>query len=70
MEFKAKAKEWGNSMGIIIPIDFVRMDNIKPDDEIIVEIRKGNVLKETFGSLKEWKIDAQKLKDELRKEWE
>lgn len=29
---------------------------------------KRNVLKETFGTLKGWKIDAQKFKDELREE--
>ncbi len=26
-------------------------------------------VKEIFGSLKDWKIDTQKFKDELRKEW-
>lgn len=70
MKFKAKAKEWGNSMGIVIPADFVRHEKLKPNEEVIVEIKKSNVLKETFGSLKKWKIDTQKLKDALRKEWE
>ena len=29
----------------------------------------GNPIKETFGTLKNWKIDSQKMKDELRKDW-
>lgn len=31
--------------------------------------KQKNILRETFGTLKEWKIDSQKVKDELRKEW-
>ena len=27
------------------------------------------IIKEAFGSLKDWKINSQKVKDELRKEW-
>jgi len=30
--------------------------------------KDNNVLKEAFGSLKNWKIDSQKVKDELRRE--
>ena len=41
-----------------------------PTDEITVEINPKNVLRETFGTLKNWKIDSQKVKDELRKEWD
>lgn len=70
MGFKTKVKEWGNSMGIVIPADLVRLEKLKPNEEVIVEIRKSNVLKETFGSLKGKEINAQKLKDELRREWQ
>jgi len=70
MSFKTKVKEWGNSMGIVIPADLVRLEKLKPNEEVIVEIRKSNVLKETFGLLKGKEIDAQKLKDELRREWQ
>ena len=33
----------------------------------VVKSKRKNILREVFGTLKEWKIDPQKLKDELRK---
>lgn len=70
MSFKTKVKGWGNSMGIVIPADLVKLEKLKPNEEVVVEIRKSNVLKETFGLLKGKEINAQKLKDELRREWQ
>lgn len=70
MEFKTKAKEWGNSLGIIIPREIANKEHITANEEVIVEIKRKNALKEVFGSLKGWKINTQKLKDELRKEWQ
>ncbi len=69
METKAKVKEWGNSLGIIIPKEVIRKENIKPNDEVIINIIKKKKLIKLFGSLKDWKIDSQKMKDELRKGW-
>ena len=68
MEIITKPKKWGNSIGIIIPKDFARRERITLETEIIVEVKKGNPIKEIFGSLKGWKINAQKFKDEIRKE--
>ena len=70
MEIKAKLKPWGSSFGIIIPKRIVDAEKLLPEDEVIVEIRKKEGLRELFGSLPEWKIDTQKMKDELRKGWE
>ena len=69
LQFKATAKEWGNSIGIVLPKDIVTKEHISPNEEITVEIKSKNILRETFGTLKEWKIDSQKAKNELRKEW-
>lgn len=68
MKIITKPKSWGNSLGVIIPMELAKRENITPETEIIVEIKRGNPVKEIFGSLKGWKIDAQKFKDELRKE--
>ena len=38
-------------------------------DEFKMLVKNTNPLKETFGTLKNWKIDSQKLKDNLRKKW-
>ncbi|MBD3164065.1 AbrB/MazE/SpoVT family DNA-binding domain-containing protein [Candidatus Woesearchaeota archaeon] len=60
----AKTKQWGNSIGIIIPKDVVREMNIKPDEEICIEVtaKKGNVLKELFGALPSKKSAEEVLK--------
>ncbi|MBI2043161.1 AbrB/MazE/SpoVT family DNA-binding domain-containing protein [Candidatus Pacearchaeota archaeon] len=68
MKIITKPKQWGNSLGIILPKEMVRRESITKETEITVEIEKGNPIKEIFGSLKGWKINAQKFKDELRKE--
>ena len=36
----------------------------------MVKVRSKNTIKDLFGSLKVWKIDTQKMKDEIRKEEE
>jgi len=65
-----KARKWGNSLGLVIPANISERMNIKENDEVeVIFIKKGNVLKETFGMLKgKIKEDSQAMKDRLRKE--
>ena len=68
---ETKVKRWGNSLAFIIPSHAVESRKIRENDElkvIIVDNSKKN-LEEAFGSLKGWKINSQKTKNELRKEW-
>ena len=65
---KAKVREWGHSLGIIIPRDVVRKENIKSEDEVIIEIRKKQDVMDLFGTLK-FKKSAQQMKDEGRRAW-
>ena len=47
---KCKTKEWGNSVGVIIPSEVVREMNIGTNEEIILEIKKKeNPLRELWG---------------------
>jgi antitoxin component of MazEF toxin-antitoxin module len=63
-----KTKQWGNSIGVIIPSCLVKEMNIKPNEELFVDIgKKKSVLKELFGTIKG--INAQTVK-EVRKEME
>ncbi|MBI2448755.1 AbrB/MazE/SpoVT family DNA-binding domain-containing protein [Candidatus Pacearchaeota archaeon] len=62
-------KKWGNSIGIVIPNRAIIEKNLKEGEEVIIDIKKKDKIKEIFGSLKDWKIDSQKMKEELRKEW-
>ena len=66
---KTKVRAWGSSYGIIIPSEVIKNEGINEGDEIIIEVRKQRSIKEIFGSLKDRKINTQKTKDELRKEW-
>ncbi len=66
---KARLRTWGSSLGLIVPKKMVIKERLKPGEEIDIEIKKKNSIKEAFGALKDWKINPQKIKDELRKEW-
>ena len=66
---EGKLKKWGSSLGLVIPREIVVKERLKVGEEIIFNIKKKVAMKEIFGSLKNWKVDSQKVKDELRKEW-
>lgn len=63
-------RRWGNSIGVIIPRDIVKKENLKENLKINILISKNsNVLNETFGMLKgKLKKSPQQMKDNLRKE--
>lgn len=69
METKAVLKSWGSSLGVVVPAEIVKKEHLKEGDEIRLEIKKKESIKAAFGALKDWKIDPQKAKDELRKGW-
>ncbi|MBN1502760.1 AbrB/MazE/SpoVT family DNA-binding domain-containing protein [Candidatus Woesearchaeota archaeon] len=71
-EIEVIARAWGNSLGVTIPKKIIEEEQIKENEEIIVEIKK-KVKKpdpKVFGIAKDWKINAQNIKDRLREEWE
>ena len=66
---KGRVREWGNSLGIVIPMKKVKEACLVKDQEVTIDVKAENPQKAAFGSLKGWEIDAQKVKDDLRKEW-
>ena len=40
MEIKAMTRKWGNSIGILIPKEAVKREDIKPNQEITLMINK------------------------------
>ncbi len=68
-ETMTKAKKWGSSLGVVIPVEIVKEEKLHEGDDVIIEIRKKKTIKELFGSMKGIKLDSQKMKDEMRKEW-
>jgi antitoxin component of MazEF toxin-antitoxin module len=67
---KAETKKWGNSLGIVIPKSVVEELNLKPHEEVVIEIRKTrNALADMFGS-SPFKDDPRSILREVRKELE
>lgn len=66
MIIEVRTKRWGNSVGVVIPNETIERLNIKPEEEIIIEIeKKNNVLKEMFGKAK-FKKPAKKMIEDFR----
>lgn len=65
IELNTKLRKWGNSLGIVVPLKAIKDRNIKEGTEVKVEImqKKGNPLRETFGTLKFKKPIKQLMKE-------
>lgn len=66
---ETKAKEWGNSLGIVIPKEIARKEHIKGGKTLKILIIKDNreLLRKSFGALKgRFKKSSQQIKDEIR----
>lgn len=70
MELKAKTKKWGNSIGILIPKEAIRKENIKPDQEVTVLISAKPITKgkDIWGTLK-FKESTEELMRQIDKEF-
>jgi len=66
---KAKVRRWGSSLGIVVPREIAKALRLNPGDEVIVDFQRASGVEEAFGSLKDWDVDPQKLKNELRGGW-
>ncbi len=68
------AREWGRSLGFVIPKDIVKKENIKKGDKLKVIIQKNkgeeNPLKITFGTLKMKTPTDQLLKEIDEEGWD
>jgi len=69
MQTKTIARQWGSSLGVIIPKEIVEKEKIIAMDELIIDVKKKADIASLFGSLK-LKKSAQQLKDEGRKGWQ
>ena len=65
---KAKLRRLGSSFGFVVPSETVKQLGLKPGDEVILEIDRAGV-EDAFGSMKDWVVNPQKLKHEVRKGW-
>ena len=66
---ETKLRAWGNSVGVVIPKEALKEENLSINDEVEVTIRKkSNVLKDVFGTLKKFKAKSRKSTDRLLRE--
>ncbi|MBI1970471.1 AbrB/MazE/SpoVT family DNA-binding domain-containing protein [Candidatus Woesearchaeota archaeon] len=71
MAVDVKTKQWGNSIGVIIPKQVVDALQIKQGDDLMITIeKKNNVLKDLWGSLSFGGKSSKQLVLESRKELE
>lgn len=72
MAIKVETKQWGNSIGIIIPSNIVDALKIRPKEKVVIEIKKENPLKELWGFGKGKKITRKeflKFRKETESKW-
>lgn len=65
-----KPKKWGNSLGILLPKQVVIEANLNENSEVeILILKKGPVLKKSFGMLKgKTKESSQQMKERFRED--
>ena len=69
VEIETKTRKWGSSIGVILPKALVDEIGIRPNEKIILEVKKRPLAKEFFGRFPHWKRPTQKIKDEMRAGW-
>jgi antitoxin component of MazEF toxin-antitoxin module len=70
IKLKVKAKQWGSSLGFIIPSEIVKEQRIKEGDELEVEVQKVTDIEKLFRKYKRPAgMTAQQIKDEIRAGW-
>lgn len=63
-EITTRIRKWGNSFGILLPLESLRSRGLKEGEEIdVVILRKKNTLRETFGKVKFSKPVSQLMKE-------
>jgi antitoxin component of MazEF toxin-antitoxin module len=63
-QLKTKIKRWGNSFGIVVPMDIIRKENLREDADVTVSIQTSRTI--TVGELMDLSIKlgvAKKLKN-------
>jgi len=71
LEVEAKVREWGRSLGVVLPKEETKGEGIKENDTVVMLIvKKTDVLKQTFGTLKFDKATEEILKESNKEAWD
>ena len=72
LEIETVVKEWGNSIGIVIPKEKAIREELKANDRVTILLTKESdslKVKDIFGSVR-WKTPIKRMMDEIDKEFE
>ena len=72
LEIETVVKEWGNSIGIVIPKEKALREELRPNDRVTILLTKESdslKVKDIFGSVR-WKTPIKKMMDEINREFE
>lgn len=61
-------KKWGNSLGVVLPMDIIKHQHLQEGDTILVEVVKKADLRPVFGTLHR-KLSGQQFKNFVREGW-
>ncbi len=71
LEVETKVREWGRSLGVVLPKDKVKEEKFKAGDSIRILIMKRiNPIQETFGTLKLSRSTDEILKEVDEEGWD
>lgn len=68
MGIEVTVRRWGNSLGVVLPREFIESKGIKEDEHLVLEVVKEADLTKVFGSIKR-PMSGQAFKDMVRKGW-
>lgn len=68
-EVVVTARKWGNSIGVTFPAELVEREMIRPNDRVVVIVKRARPIKELFGTLKTRKSTAELMR-EVREGWD
>ncbi|MBN1385740.1 AbrB/MazE/SpoVT family DNA-binding domain-containing protein [Candidatus Woesearchaeota archaeon] len=70
MAIEVEVKKWGNSLGIVLPKEFVLDKGIHAEQKILIEVTPRLDISRLFGRLKlKRKMTGQEFKDMVREGW-
>ena len=68
MAIEVTVKKWGNSLGLVLPKEFVEERHLRDNEHVLVEVVKEADLSKHFGRLKRT-MTGQDFKNMIRKGW-
>ena len=70
-EVEAQVREWGRSLGVVIPKEAALEEHIKDGDTVkFLILKKSNPIKKTFGTFKFKKTTEDMLREADREAWD